>query len=63
MDLKTFRAQKRITQWDLSLKTGIAQSTISLIEKGYVPPSEENRNKIAEALSVSINEVDWEIRA
>jgi transcriptional regulator with XRE-family HTH domain len=62
MDLKTLRAQERISQWKLALKTGIPQSTISLIEKGYIPPSEENRNKIAEALNVSINEIDWEIR-
>jgi transcriptional regulator with XRE-family HTH domain len=40
------------TQNDLSLLTGIAQPTLSLIERGYQQPSAEQRKKIADALGV-----------
>ncbi len=35
--LKKFRVLKGLTQWDVSLRTGIPASKISLIERGYIP--------------------------
>ena len=52
MDLKTLRTSKRITQWDLRNKTGISQTKICLIERGYIEPRTEEKKKIATALGV-----------
>lgn len=59
MDLKTTRASKRITQMRLWKKTGIAQRRLSLLENNYISPSAEERRKIARALNVSQDEIDW----
>ena len=59
MDLVTARAKKRKTQWDLRMATGINQSKISLIEHGYIIPSNREKAKIAEALGVKVNEIEW----
>jgi len=62
MDLVEARAKRRKTQWDLRRVTGIHQSKISLIERGYVDASEEEKKKIAAALEFSVAEIDWEIK-
>ena len=59
MDLATARATKKKTQWDLRKATGIHQSKISLIEHGYIIPNDEEKAAIADALAVSVNEIDW----
>ena len=59
MDLSTARMIKRMTQWDMRKVTGIHQSKISLIERGYVIPSEKERAAIAEALGVAASEIQW----
>jgi len=59
MKLKELRAYNRKTQWDLVLLTGINQSKISLLEQGYMKPTEEEKKKIANALSVDVNEIEW----
>lgn len=50
-------ARKGLTQWELTLKTGISQTRISLIENGYVKPTEDEKVKIAEALGLKVEEV------
>jgi len=60
MDLVQARAKRRKTQWDIRRETGIHQSKISLIERGYVVSSEEEKRKIAAALEVGVAEIDWE---
>ncbi len=59
MDLQTARAVKKKTQWDLRRKTGFHQSKISLIENGYIIPTNKEKKTIAGALGVSVNEIDW----
>lgn len=59
MELATVRAIKKKTQWDLKRATGIHQSKISLIEHGYVIPSDEEKATIAEALDVAVGEISW----
>ena len=59
MDLKTIRAKKRVTQWDLRLKTEINQTKLSLLENGYLKPSEEEAKKIASALGVNVAEIQY----
>jgi len=52
--IKTIRKQLRITQQELSNKTGISQTSLSKIEGG-TRPSEENLQKIADALNTPIS--------
>jgi len=61
MNLFEARAKKRKTQWDLRKETGIHQSKISLIEHGYVEPSETEKIAIANALGFRVDEIDWPI--
>ena len=49
--MKVFRVMCGKSQLDVSFETGISQSRISLIENGYVVPSEEEKKDLAEALN------------
>jgi DNA-binding XRE family transcriptional regulator len=59
MELSIARAMKKKTQWDLRKETGINQSKISLIEHGYVEPSDQEKAAIAQALGLGIDEICW----
>jgi len=54
--LKEARFFAKIPQIKLWLETGIHYSTISRIECGYIQATEEQKDKLAEALGV---EEDW----
>ena len=56
MDLKEARFKTGKSQFDLRLLTGIHQSRISCIERGYVEPREDEKQKIEDALGLKI---DW----
>ena len=55
--LKEVRFFKRVSQPLLALKTGIQQSRISLIENSLATPREKEKEKIAEALNVSAEDL------
>ncbi len=55
--LKVLRAIKRITQFKLSLKSGILQSRLSLLENGLIEPRADEKEKLAKALGVSVKEI------
>ena len=59
MNLVEARMKKRKTQWDLRIATGIHQSKLSLIENGYVVPSIDETMRIAQALGVSVDDIEW----
>jgi len=59
MDLREARFQKRYTQLDIRLKTGIHQSKISNFERGYLIPREDEKNRIAKALGIKASDIDW----
>lgn len=59
MDLFEARAKRRMTQWGLKNMTGIHQSKISLIERGYIVPTLEEKEKIAQALGIPDGEIEW----
>ena len=59
MDLKILRTIKNVNQYDLALRTGIHQPKISLIERGYVKPSEHDKTALADALGVKVEEIEW----
>ena len=55
--LKEARFQNNLSQWMLSIKTGISQTKISLIENAFVEPSEAEKKKLAKALGKRIDEL------
>ena len=59
MNLKEIRFKKNLTQCRLGLKANISQPRISLIETGQYLPSQDEIQRIAEALEVPIWRIDW----
>jgi len=59
MDLKTARFIKKKTQFDLTLITGIHQSKLSNFESGYLKPSEDEVKRLAKALGVKADDLNW----
>jgi len=59
MDLFEARVKQRITQWDLSIRIGISQSKISLVERGYISPTDIERSLIAGALGYEVDQIVW----
>jgi len=60
MNLKEARFRAGQTQFDLRLKTGISQTKISLLERGYVSPKPYEVKALARALKVKPDELDFE---
>jgi transcriptional regulator with XRE-family HTH domain len=59
MPLKIHRAFSQTTQLALAKKSNMSQSMIYLIENGHRIPSENQKNRIAAALNVTIEDIDW----
>ena len=59
MNLKVARARREVSQWAIAVKTGISQPKLSLIEKGYVIPSPEERELISGSLNLNVEEIEW----
>ncbi len=59
MTLEEARFHRRLTQLDLRLRTGIHQSKISLIENGYACPRQDEKERIAKALGVKVDQIEW----
>lgn len=59
MDLRTARFKKNLTQYDLKIKTGIHQSKLSLIERGYIKPNKDEVRRLAKVLGVKANDLSW----
>ena len=51
--LRIIRAERRVTQFQLRLQTGISPTKISLFENGMVEPRPDEIRKLAKALNVS----------
>ena len=54
-NLLRLRKQKRISQEKLSIRSGLAQSAISMIESDQRSPSEQTMNLIADALGIPLS--------
>ena len=52
MDLRTIRVLKNVTQWDLQKASGVAQSRISLAERGLIKLSVHERKALEQALDM-----------
>ncbi len=57
MNLRIARIKRKISQWELSYRTGISQGRISLFERGFRQPTKEQAEKIAEALQEDIKDI------
>jgi transcriptional regulator with XRE-family HTH domain len=55
--LREIRVVKRITQFQLRLITGIHQSRTSLIENNFIEPRGDEKQRLAKALGVSVEEI------
>lgn len=55
--LKEVRNSKKMTQSELSEKSGIIQQNISLYEQGSQVPRIDTAAKLADALGVTLNEL------
>lgn len=62
MDLVEARVKRRKTQWDIRIATGIHQSKVSLIERGYVCPTDSEKSILAKALGFQVGDISWEGR-
>lgn len=54
INLKIVRIVRRISQWDLAIRTGIPNYRLSLIETGRKDPTPEELSAIASALGTSV---------
>ena len=57
MNLKVARTKAMMSQLELSIKTQMSQTDLSLIERGFKFPTEKQSEKIAEVLQVNIEEI------
>ncbi len=57
MNLKLARTKTKMSQLELSIKTQMSQTDLSLIERGLKFPTKEHAGKIAEALQVNIEDI------
>lgn len=55
--LKEFRELQGWSQPKLSLKSGVAQTTISAIERGMIIPSVQTAQRLADALNRPIDDL------
>ena len=59
MELRIIRAFTGWTQRRLGMEAEISQTRVHEIEKGYYVPSDEEKIRIAAALNVSVEDIDW----
>lgn len=57
MNLKLARTKAKMSQLELSIKSQMSQTDLSLIERGLKFPTKVQAGKIAEALQVDIEEI------
>ena len=57
MSLKLARTKTKMSQLELSIKSQITQTDLSLIERGLKFPTKEHAGKIAEVLQVGIDTI------
>ena len=55
--LRVLRAERRVTQFEVHLQTGINATKISFIERGLIAPTNLEKQKLSKALGVRPEEV------
>lgn len=61
MTLKEIRFIRGISQKELSVLTGIHQTTLSHIERYLQKPNEVQKQKIINVLQLNNNAISWEV--
>ncbi len=51
--IKLLRMSYVLSQWELSKAIGVSQGQYSMIERGLIKPTDEQRDKLAEILHAS----------
>ena len=59
MDLAEARFKRQWSQWELQKRSGVHQSRISLIENGYVAPTQKEKAAIVRALGIKAKDLEW----
>ena len=59
LNLKKARSILGVSQWELEMRSGVHQSRISLFENGLKSPREMERVKLAAALGLRPNDIEW----
>lgn len=62
MTLRELRFKKNKTQYDIWKVSGVSQSKVSLIERGYAFPTHKEKIAIAKALDVDPKEINWAVK-
>ena len=57
MSLKLERTKTKMSQLELSIKSQVTQTDLSLIERGLKFPTKEQAEKISEALKTNIKKI------
>jgi DNA-binding XRE family transcriptional regulator len=55
--MRVIRAERRMTQFQLRLQTGINSAKISFIENGLIAPNNLEKQKLSKALGVKPEEI------
>lgn len=58
MNLRELRFHRKLSQWDVSVLSGIPQPKISLIERGYITPQDKELKIFSSIFNVNPNEID-----
>ena len=59
MNIRELRFKNGFTQYDVNARTGIHQSKLSLIERGFIVPDEREKKKMADLFRVTIADIEW----
>jgi hypothetical protein len=59
MDFRTARIMRRLSQWDVSIKTGVERTKLSLFENGYRVPSDHEKIILANSLGMEPSDIIW----
>jgi len=57
--LKAIRAEKGLTQAGLAITSGIDSRRISMIENSRYIPNDGEKEKLAKALGVDVDDIGW----
>ena len=59
MTLRELRFHKKVSQLEVAFASGMSQTKLSLIERGYAVAKRRERERIAAALGVQSEQIDW----
>jgi len=61
--LSSLRKKRGLSQWALSIKSGVSRYKLSLAECGYVKLSYSDGMRIAKVLKLSVNKISPEVES